>query len=61
MTAEMLADPEVQAKFDRDYPLGLGEIDDIVNTAIFLVSAQAKWITGQQIIVDGGRTANISI
>ena len=61
MTAEMLADPEVQAKFDRDYPLGLGEVDDIVNAAVFLVSEQAKWITGQQIIVDGGRTANISI
>jgi NAD(P)-dependent dehydrogenase (short-subunit alcohol dehydrogenase family) len=61
MTTEMLADPEVQAKFNRDYPLGLGEVDDIVNAAIFLVSEQAKWITGQQIIVDGGRTANISI
>jgi NAD(P)-dependent dehydrogenase (short-subunit alcohol dehydrogenase family) len=61
MTAEMLADPEVKAKFDRDYPLGLGEVDDIVNATAFLVSEQAKWITGQQIIVDGGRTANISI
>lgn len=61
MTAEMLADPEVKAKFDRDYPLGVGEVDDIVNAAVFLVSEQAKWITGQQIVVDGGRTANISI
>jgi NAD(P)-dependent dehydrogenase (short-subunit alcohol dehydrogenase family) len=61
MTAEMLADPEVEAKLDRDYPLGLGDVDDIVNAAVFLVSERAKWITGQQIIVDGGRTANISI
>lgn len=61
MTAEMLADPEVKAKFDRDYPLGLGEVDDIVNAAVFLVSEGAKWITGQQFIVDGGRTANISV
>ena len=36
-------------------------VKDIVNAAVFLISEQAKWITGQQIIVDGGRTVNISV
>jgi len=61
MTDGLLAEPDVVGKLARDYPLGLGETDDIVNAAEFLVSEQARWITGQQIVIDGGRTANISI
>ena len=61
MTDGLLAEPDVVSKLARDYPLGLGETDDIVSAAEFLVSDQARWITGQQIVIDGGRTANISI
>lgn len=61
MTDGMLADPEVMAKFERDYPLGIGELDDIANAAEFLVSDRSRWITGQQMVIDGGRTVNISI
>jgi NAD(P)-dependent dehydrogenase (short-subunit alcohol dehydrogenase family) len=32
----------------------LGEPEDIANTALFLVSDAASWITGQTIVVDGG-------
>ena len=32
-------------------------VTDIANTALFLVSDQAKHITGQSIIVDGGWTS----
>jgi NAD(P)-dependent dehydrogenase (short-subunit alcohol dehydrogenase family) len=40
------------------YPLGdLGEPVDIANMALFLASDEAKWITGQSFIVDGGYTA----
>jgi NAD(P)-dependent dehydrogenase (short-subunit alcohol dehydrogenase family) len=61
MTSEMLADPEVAAKLERDYPLGLGNPEDIVNAVEFLTSDRARWITGQEVVVDGGRTVNISI
>lgn len=61
MSEGLLAEPDVMAKFVRDYPLGIGEPDDIVNAAEFLVSGQARWITGQALIVDGGRAINISI
>ena len=39
------------------YPLGEGEPNDIANMALFLASDEAKWITGQAYIVDGGYTA----
>lgn len=32
----------------------VGEVDDIANAALFLVSDAAAWITGQTIVVDGG-------
>jgi len=57
----LLADPAVLAKFEKDYPLGIGEPDDIVNTAEFLISNAARWITGQALAVDGGRSVNISV
>ena len=38
-------------------PLGkLGSVDDIGNTALFLASREAGYITGQMLIVDGGQT-----
>lgn len=36
------------------HPLGAGKPDDIAHTAAFLLSDAARWITGQNIIVDGG-------
>lgn len=38
------------------YPLGFGEPKDIANAALFLLSDESKWITGTEIIVDGGLT-----
>lgn len=36
---------------------GLGEVEDLAGPAIFLASADAKWITGVPLAVDGGYTA----
>lgn len=36
------------------HPLGIGEVSDIVPTIEFLISAGSRWITGQNIIIDGG-------
>jgi NAD(P)-dependent dehydrogenase (short-subunit alcohol dehydrogenase family) len=36
------------------YPLGLGKVDYISDLCYFLLSDNSKWITGQNIIIDGG-------
>lgn len=60
MTEAMYADPDTADRLTRDYPLGVGLPSDISNAVQFLLSDQARWITGQQLAVDGGRSANIS-
>ena len=40
------------------YLLGDGEKTDISNMVEFLLSGKARWITGQEFVVDGGLTAN---
>ncbi len=32
----------------------LGETEDIIGTVLFLVSAEARWITGQTVRINGG-------
>jgi NAD(P)-dependent dehydrogenase (short-subunit alcohol dehydrogenase family) len=61
MTKDIFAKPEVEERFKRDYPLGVGESQDIVNAVEFLLSEKARWITGQQLVLDGGRTVNITV
>jgi NAD(P)-dependent dehydrogenase (short-subunit alcohol dehydrogenase family) len=47
--------PEKRARLAAMHPLGrLGTADDIAHMALFLLSEQAAWITGQIIAVDGG-------
>lgn len=38
----------------NQYPLGVGHPTDVANTAIFLLSDASKWITGINIVLDGG-------
>ncbi len=43
----------------RPYPLGrLGRPDDVAGAVLFLASAEAAWITGATLLVDGGLTAS---
>jgi NAD(P)-dependent dehydrogenase (short-subunit alcohol dehydrogenase family) len=60
MSEFALKDPVIVERIKQDYPLGLGEPSDIANLVEFLLSDKSRWITGQQIIIDGGRTANMS-
>lgn len=36
------------------HPLGIGTVEDIVPTVRFLLSNESRWITGQNIVIDGG-------
>lgn len=48
---------EQQKERKAGFPLGLGTPSDIANTAMFLLSDASRWITGQNIIIDGGYTS----
>ena len=39
---------------EEAYPLGVGEVDDVVKPILFLLSDDARWITGTGMVVDGG-------
>jgi NAD(P)-dependent dehydrogenase (short-subunit alcohol dehydrogenase family) len=55
-----LSDPGIRAHAERNYPLGIGSTESVVSVCEFLLSDLAKWITGQVLFVDGGRTAHMS-
>ena len=50
--------PEVAdavAGFERDTPLGrLAEVDEMVGPAVFLASEASSYVTGIDLLVDGG-------
>ena len=52
---------EVMTKLRERVPLGLGAPDDVADTIEFLLSEKARWITGQQIVVDGGFTTDATL
>lgn len=55
LVAPVLESPEVSADYRACTPLPrVGEVEDIANAAVFLLSDAAGWITGQVINVDGG-------
>lgn len=50
VTPMTLADPDILAS--KNYPMGVGEVADVANVVAFLLSDKAKWITGQNYVVD---------
>jgi NAD(P)-dependent dehydrogenase (short-subunit alcohol dehydrogenase family) len=51
--------PDGVARFRRAAPLGrLGQPADVGNACVFLASPMAGWITGQDLVVDGGVSAH---
>jgi NAD(P)-dependent dehydrogenase (short-subunit alcohol dehydrogenase family) len=60
MTEDMFNDPATLNRLQIGYPLGVGKSSDIASAIEFLLSDQSRWITGQQLVVDGGRTVNIT-
>ncbi|MBQ9788404.1 MAG: SDR family oxidoreductase [Lentisphaeria bacterium] len=45
---------EAKEEIKKQHPLGLGKTTDVAAVILFLLSAQARWITGTDIVVDGG-------
>jgi NAD(P)-dependent dehydrogenase (short-subunit alcohol dehydrogenase family) len=48
-------DPEMQAGLSKDIPMHrVGQPDDIKPLALFLASPASEYVTGQEIVIDGG-------
>ena len=58
MTAESFADPERHDQRARHTCLGRwGEVGDLVGAAVFLAADSSRYMTGQDLVIDGGWTA----
>lgn len=51
-----MQDPELRAQFEAKHLLGIGKCSDISNACIYLLSTASRWVTGHNLIVDGGFT-----
>lgn len=60
MSDPIYADPEIREARESKVPLGrLGTSDDIASLVVFLASTESSYITGQNILVDGGVTMSM--
>lgn len=60
MTKDIFSDEAKKTEFEKNYPLGIGTPLDISGAVEFLLSDNSRWMTGQQVTIDGGRTINIT-
>jgi len=55
---ERFGEQEAYAKLGRQIPLGhIGEPDDIAYAVLYLASDESKFVTGSELVVDGGISA----
>ncbi len=55
MTAGFMADPQTRARIACANVLNtVGQPGDVAGAAVFLASAEARFITGTQVVIDGG-------
>lgn len=60
MTEEIFSAENFAEDAAKQYPLGFGKFGDIVPAIEFLLSDKAGWITGQSLVIDGGRCLNLT-
>ena len=58
MNAPLLQNPEANREFMSRVPLGRwGKVEEVGQLAVYLCSEEAGFITGTDILIDGGWTA----
>jgi NAD(P)-dependent dehydrogenase (short-subunit alcohol dehydrogenase family) len=60
MTAAILSGSEQKERIIQDHPLRrVGNPSDVANLIVFLLSASSSWMTGSNLMLDGGRSASM--
>lgn len=52
-----ITDPEKRKILEEQHLLGLGRPVDVANACIYLLSDASRWVTGTNLVIDGGYTA----
>ena len=60
MTDAFFSVPDTIDAITKRHPLGIGTVEDIVDSVEFLFSKKSRWITGQFLTVDGGLSCNLT-
>jgi len=57
MNADHITDPQKRQALENQHLLGLGLPEDVANACIYLLSDASRWVTGTNLVVDGGYTS----
>lgn len=60
MTESVLANLDVVKRLEAQYPLGIGGPKSVADAVSYLLSDRANWITGHELVVDGGSTIDFT-
>ena len=60
MADDIFNDPVAVAAMNHRHPMGTGKPSDVAGVVAFLLSDAARWITGSQVMVDGGASCDLT-
>lgn len=60
MADDIFNDPVAVAAMNHRHPLGTGKPQDVAGVVAFLLSDAARWITGSQVMIDGGASCDLT-